>query len=284
MKMSYNETLKRVVLKYFFWLVRFFEYIRISFQNWDTNPPIIIYSLGKTGSTSVYKSIKKSGIKNPVFHVHTLNPANLAASVAHIKQSKDKYLGHVTIVQDLLIRKLRRHPKTQLLIITLTREPVGQALSSWFQNSTRWVGNIMFEDSDEAYEIVKAEVLNAMRAQLNGGQSHPEWWFKTELNKILGIDVFCEPFDYEQKYKLFINERARCLLMRMEDLNGIFSVALTRLLGDEGFSIDLARANTGVDKWYAEWYQRAKSDYKHEMGDNSSARESRYVNHFYSDM
>ena len=40
--------------------------------------PIIVYQMGKVGSSSIRDSLKSSGV-HPVFHVHRMNPRNIEA-------------------------------------------------------------------------------------------------------------------------------------------------------------------------------------------------------------
>ena len=56
-------------------------------------------------------------------------------------------------------------------------------------------------------------------------------WFDRELRAMFGIDVFAAPFPKEQGWTVLCNERARVLVLRMEDLDRTLGPALAEFLG-----------------------------------------------------
>ena len=69
-------------------------------RDFDANPPIIVYQMGKVGSSTVYRSLVNSYLKNPVYQVHFLSDEgirnaeeyflclDLPIRVEHIERSK----------------------------------------------------------------------------------------------------------------------------------------------------------------------------------------------------
>ena len=72
---SYLKRSTSILLSRFLsWPIEKFESWRIKRLMNRNDNIILVYSIGKVGSSSVYKSIKDSPlVKAPIFHVHSLN-------------------------------------------------------------------------------------------------------------------------------------------------------------------------------------------------------------------
>jgi hypothetical protein len=85
-------------------------------------------------------------------------------------------------------------------VITLTRDPLAQSVSSWFQ-STVGGRNLLDDDIDRllASYLARHDVYRSIR------------WFDEEIQRYLGIDVYEFPFTRGEP--LFIQSRAVRLLL-----------------------------------------------------------------------
>ncbi len=67
---SLKNLIIKIVLKNLSW--QDFETLKIHLKNWNKKPPILIYTMGKVGSMTVYQSLKEAKLGNPVYHIHFL--------------------------------------------------------------------------------------------------------------------------------------------------------------------------------------------------------------------
>jgi len=70
----------------------FVESLKIRFRNFNTNPPILIYQMGKVGSTTILKSLKNAQIQNPVYHIHFLSSDGIRNAERYFKTLKGKHI------------------------------------------------------------------------------------------------------------------------------------------------------------------------------------------------
>ena len=83
----------RLLLEKF--LLFYIESIKISVKDFQVNPPIIIYQMGKVGSRTVVETLRNTDINRPVFHLHNLSKNGLASSKAKSVSIGRVYPGRV---------------------------------------------------------------------------------------------------------------------------------------------------------------------------------------------
>ena len=91
--------------------------------------PILIYQMGKVGSSSIYFSLKS--LYSNTYHVHTLNSKILANLKAQYNVKDRGLPGHWSASDMILSNNLLAEP---LKIITLVREPINRNFSAFFEN------------------------------------------------------------------------------------------------------------------------------------------------------
>jgi hypothetical protein len=176
--------LLKIVLRYLVLLFKLYATKKI---------PIIIYQMGKVGSSSVMKSLQKRAIW-PLFHAHFLlkiannrsfyNPK--VYEILHLKRNEERQVR----LGEFLYKKLIV-PKKQLKIISLTREPIGRNIAAFFQNFERETG--------KKYELSNFTPQELMDIFVNYyPHSIPLDWFDNYFKPFLGIDVYEYPFPKEQ--------------------------------------------------------------------------------------
>lgn len=95
---------------------------------------LIIYTMGKVGSTSIYNYFKYNSSLN-VFHVHHLNKNYLKKRRKALYRSADKYLKQPHLWTDLLwkpnwINKTFIKDNNKNLFVTILRDPIKRNESS----------------------------------------------------------------------------------------------------------------------------------------------------------
>ena len=157
---------------------------------------IIIYHMGKVGSTSIHYSLETYSYLNAVVNqIEILNPINLNV------YGKGKMLNYIRLKNriDLLKKKGKRFK-----IITLTRDPVGYCFSAYFQDFFKifpYIKNINSNET-EIVEKVKKYFLQQLNYYIHGGDgikidkivqyhfNNPLTFFDIELKYVFDIDVY----------------------------------------------------------------------------------------------
>jgi hypothetical protein len=97
---------------------------------YSSDLPILIYQMGKVGSTSISKSLELFGYSS-VFHIHRLNPE-------HIDHVRENFLTRNLEPSSFRIGKLLYRyiieKKRHIKVITLIRDPISRNISGFFEN------------------------------------------------------------------------------------------------------------------------------------------------------
>ena len=230
------------------------KYVLLFDHYLQKSPPIYVYQMGKVGSMSIYKSLLRQypGI---VLQAHNFRADN----------------------EDIMVQKLHHYTFTQkkpLKVISLTREPVGRAISSFFQNFFRDTG-LMLEDQHYETEELKQLFLD----------KHDHYyalkWFDNNIKKNFGIDVFSEPFPKDLGYKIYNNDNVDLLVLQSELDDARKQAIVREYLGFEGFL--LKNENIGKEKVYSQTYNKFKSEVRLPEKYINYLCKSTYFNQFYDD-
>jgi hypothetical protein len=250
----------------------------IRLRHIDRKNPILVYQMGKVGSTSVVRWLT-GAVCNPVIQVHILNERNLRHGIAVTRHSREVFLPEHLILSLHLVRKLRRGI-FPCRIITLTRDPVERTLSFVFENRHRKLPDLYKYCGDNAVNYVCEQV----RAILSSDNPHsdPTKWFRGELETVFGIDVFRFPYDFETGFRIIEHSVHPVLVMRVEDLTRSFRNAMEAFLGitrDDWPTRSLA--NVGADKQYGDVLREVKSRLKLSQELLTRVYSTQYAKHFY---
>lgn len=256
-------------------------------------PPLLIYQMGKVGSSTIRQTLALSKIEMPIYHVHYLSKNR----VETLEKQRRKYFR--TEKQDILKRPwLYQFLRKELIdkfdgqkwkIISLTRDPVARNLSSFFENlEFEQIGeNNNFNIKSDYYKIdpiiVTANNLDELTPFFFERLNHnsPLVFFDSEIKTVFGIDIYSSEFPKSKGYKIYSGERADLLIIRLEDLNGCIHQALNEFLSlDE---INLVNTNIGGEKEYAGIYSKFKNYIVLPESYIDKMYRSKYMLHFYSE-
>jgi len=242
-------------------------------------PPILIYSVGKVGSTSVEVSLTKAHIKNPIFHVHRLTWHTLEKSHEYYRNAGLDVPSHVMVGEYLRFIIDRTRGKARWKIITLTRDPTAQTISSLFENleTHPQFRNLSGDDLIKGILALLEKRFN----EFDEEHGYSNNWFDWELKNVFSFDVYAEDFEPEAGYKIAKSENADILILKLENLSRCAPEAFQKFLGLQNFQ--LIKANEGSDKSYKEVYQRVLSTLSLPRDTVERIYRSRYVRQFYTD-
>jgi hypothetical protein len=239
------ERMRQGVEQRFFWYI--FD------ERLQRHTPVIVYQMGKVGSTSLYYSLKKSypGI---VLHSHSFASSD----------------------NDWRIRELYKHCLANgrpLNIISLTREPIERNISAFFQNFERDTG-IPYRRDIFSLEELKELFLK------NYNHDIPLDWFDSHIKANFGIDVYASPFP-ECGSSTYSNGNIRILILRSEIDDADKTEVIKEFL--DLLEFQMISKNVSSKKAYAETYRIFRETVRLPSSYISRMCNSRYFNHFYTE-
>ncbi|MGJ5642468.1 putative capsular polysaccharide synthesis family protein [Formosa sp. S-31] len=228
---------------------------------------ILVYTMGKVGSSTIYKTIKKHGPKAIVFHVHFLSDRYINET----DSNRYNYQSNKRLAEKIR-NTIKAFPRHRIKIISMVREPFSRDISNIFQNPIDFIGNRSLDDVD---------VLELIHSY-NSKESHSYTlnWFDKEFKEYTGVDVYELPFDKQKGFSISKTNGYEILLLKMESLNSIGKQALEEFIGCEIPNLEIE--NTIEDKPSYKIQKEFKKLYKPEESTVNKISGSKFVNHFYT--
>jgi hypothetical protein len=240
--------------------------------------PVIVYQMGKVGSSTVVHTLRALDQGAPVLHCHTLIEARVSEAVANHRRQRSHAVPRHLLEAAYTIRALRAGT-FPCRVITLAREPVARAISFAFEDWRRQASQAL-RDEQLDFSAMQDAISNLLSQ--SGGHADPSRWFDGELREVFGIDVFSGPFDHERGFQVLDNGPVSVLVLRLEDLNRSLPVALGEFLGLDPGAIQISPANVGSEKWYAGSLAEMKSRFRLPRSVLERIYATRYAQHFYA--
>ena len=268
--------IRRFIARHFGYFVENLLAFKIKFTSF-ANPPIIILTPGKVGSSSVYYTLKNK-LDHPVFHIHRLSENGIKDSVdEHLQSDRNSRPLHL-IVSNLLRNKLQKY-KGPRYVISIIREPISRAVSAFFQNTECYKSEI----ENGILEINNQKALKLLSDKLNHNIIRDlEDWFTKEIEGNLGINVFEESFSQPNGYHIKRKGKVHFMLLQMESLDHVFPEAIQEFLNLPE-AIKLEKANIGAEKHYSDSYKEVKQEITIDKKELDRIINSRFFQKFYSD-
>jgi hypothetical protein len=214
--------------------------------------PILLYQMGKVGSSSIYNSLKEE------------YPGVVLTSHWYPSEKKDYKLSR------LFNRVVKK--KKPLKVISLIREPVGRNVSAFFQNFERDTG-VSYSDSEFSVRELREIFLE------NYNHEIPLIWFDENILANFGIDVFATPFP-ETGIMTYSHENIQLLILRSEVADEFKIQAISAFLNLDHFV--LKNINISSEKEYAQTYQAFCDQVKLPKPYLDKMCHSKYFTYFYS--
>jgi len=248
-------------------------------------PPIVVYQMGKVGSTSVVHTVRALFPDRPVYNVHHLTKEGLDYTADAYSLQGRAFPGYAYWVARYLYGRVDAATEGRWSVITLTRDLVARNVSGFFETLAAWYPAWCPRAYDRLDTSARLSLFDEMRDVFLECYPHDvaAGWFEAELEPVLGIDVLAKEFPRELGYDVYGGDSADLLVLRLENLSGCYQTALSVFFGRDLSGLDLARANVAEEKPYKRFYQEFSSwlvlpdDYLQRMYG------TRYARHFYSE-
>lgn len=222
--------------------------------------PVIVWTMGKVGSLSVYQAVRVARL--PALHPHYCDAESLqklGAQVGHnlpvIQHGRDA----AAVIEQATVKK-------PALIVTMVRTPIERNISSYFHN-----GEFIEGSNVDVAEKIQHFIDTYPHDVVLG-------WLDQNLKKVLGLDVYAEPFDKRKGFHVYDRGRHKVLLFRSDLSRKNQGAIVSRFVGKP---VRIGDVNAAANKDYADEYQaflrqiELSKDYVDRM------LNSRYAQHFW---
>jgi len=285
-----QRTLKPLIRRSY-GLARSFGVYGLRIADVECHPPLVIYQMGKVGSTSILQSLRASALDIPIYHVHCLTDdgLNYVESVYRSEFAARRFIPrHLFASLYLRQRMTQSDWGKKWKVITLVRDPVAQDMSSFFQliriqsaGPRQWHLKSVADNFEIRLDVGHIEQLIAIffdRPQRDRSLNY----FDHEFGKVFDFDVFETDFPRTQGYHIYDTPNADILLLRLEDLKQCAEEAVQAFMQIDGF--DLVSQNVGDEKEYGELYTAFKNAIRFPEDYLDKMYSSKLARHFYSDV
>ena len=250
------------------------------FKRYGIDSPVIVYSMPKTGSTSISEELAERRLDVPVYHLHALSDLDeLERQARETWTANEAFLNAVerarSISAEIGRTDLWRGHRWNL--ISLVRDPLTRAVSGAFHHA------IPGRFPDLYQRMVRGELGLPELTELIIEEFLFDWsdWFDRQVRNPFGIDVYSRPFPREVGFDVFEGPRVRLLLLRLESLDSCGDAAFRRFLNIP--SLRPGRRNESEGKEYKELYKRFRREAVIPEEVLDRMYESRMGRHFYTD-
>ncbi len=229
--------IKRVLIRIYF-KIRGLFFFRKYYKRYMIfkNVVFLIYSMGRTGSSSVYYTFLKEFPFNKIFHVHIL-------SDFFLEGRNDRNI----VLANKVKQYLKRNPDKKVTRISLYRDPVSRVLSDHFQiKNNRDYGDVSIKS---IISVIKKRPIKDLAY----------FWFDKDFLPFTNHSLENVRMKESSKYHIFANSKFSSLLIRTDHLSRFFNDAIFEFLGIS--DLELYNFNERTGKGLNEIYNQLKESY-----------------------
>ncbi len=199
--------------------------------------PILVYQMGKVGSSTVVQTLGAAQLQSPIHHIHTLTTRGIRETEKHYYGQRPRFTApsqwpntkHLFASHYLFDQLRQGHsPKQPWKIISLVRDPVARNISDFFENIEILIPD--YYARRRRNEVASTELSTYFLAQYSD-HDVPLNWLDIELHAVFGIDVYATKFSKEQGYQIYKGDEVEVLVLRLESLYKCLAPALYEFLG-----------------------------------------------------
>lgn len=288
--MNLSLAIKKLIRKNYILTRLLYDY---KFHKSGVDPKsIIIYQMGKVGSTSILHSLEAINSFPAVFQVHTLSDKG-------IQEMEKRYWGNTpTIIRRSLLpetthiyvshslkSRLNKNPDAKWKIITLVRDPIARNVSEFFYSVDTTKNDPHLPDFYTRYQsggIKVSELINRFLMRFAEGSDEyfvPLNWFDREFPSVLEIDIYSIKFPKQKGFNIVHTDSYDILILKLEWLKDCYSEAFHEFLGLQ--NLKLVTTNAAYQKDYYSAYKAFIQEVNLPSQYISRIYDSKLVQHFY---
>jgi len=228
--------------------------------------PILIYQMGKVGSTAVCQALNAEGLEP--LHIHFLGRKAVIARANY--RNRDSLLPSHFYVERILQVYLRvtRH---RLKVITLVRDPIARFISSAYQTRNR-----------DRYETDNVDTMvERLISELSDSKAldYCYTWFDDEIREVFGVDLLSHHFDQRKGFAEIAGPRVDVLVLKLENLASLWP----EIGAFVGRSVSPAQANIRTGESSGKTYDAVRVSLHLRREQVEDLYDHPWMRHFYSE-
>lgn len=245
-----------------------YQNIKLTTFNTD-DTPILVFTMAKVGSLSVYSSIKKRS-NIPIFHVHSLDENEILEGVNTCFEHGiyPSSRSPVPLINREIINK-----QQPLKIISLFRNPIDRNLSAFFDAFKMYTGVDPIKYNNEV-SLLKDIYLDKLP------HYYPTKWYEKQFFEGVNFNVYNYNFDKEKEYSVYKGEGVELLMMNCNLDNRIKEDLISNFCNIRNFK--LINTNVTSDSKSGALYVNFKKEIKFDKVYLDSLLNTTYFNHFFT--
>lgn len=225
---------------------------------------IVIYTFGKSGSSSIYYTLMNKFPFKKIFHLHFLSDywiKDIFPGTPH-ERNIHKAAAYFNYINKKQNKKIK--------YISLVREPVGRDISGFFQN---------YRLTGEKFD--KNNLESIRKTISSKGHELATTWFDTDFLNYTGFDIFNVAFDKKTGYQIYkIDSNTELLIILTHRLTEVFESAISDYLNLE--IPELINFNKSSEKKDGLLINDLKSYYYEDESKISEVYSSKFIKHFFN--
>ncbi|MFM5900186.1 MAG: putative capsular polysaccharide synthesis family protein [Dolichospermum sp.] len=230
----------------------------------------LVYTMGKVGSSTIYKTLETELKVAHVFHVHRLSRKWLETRDLSISDN------HPSVRQAKQIQKLKSTPGKHFKIISIVRDPIAKKVSGFFQNPHLYgltQQDLLTISPDDACNLI---IQNRMKFY------DTVEWFDNEFADFTGIDIYEKSFNHADKEQVCSSDNLDVLILRLEDFKYQETILLNLQRFIESPIQKITNANITEEKPFATLNKQVVDMIKFPDDFVNDIYSSKYCQHFYT--
>ncbi len=247
--------------------------------------PVVLLTMGKVGSSTVWRRLNAANLQDGyvIFRGHFLTPRGnqffrsvIEAGYGGRHRLPNKAKRMIAGNEALSHAFAHHLSSSRLKVVTVVRDPVATNLSGFFQNHFWWPKHLL-----DACHSGAPAIAEPLRHVFMNNYPHnlPVKWFDYELLSLAPLAK--NGFPHERGYQILSGPYVDVLVLRLENLNDVFNLALSEFLGIPITTHD--SANLATDKWYSDVYKSFLNRMKLPESYLNKLYSHQCVRYFYSD-
>lgn len=236
-------------------------------------PTLLVYQMGKVGSTNLARELAQQDTTINVFQVHRMDEAYIKNLYAQYRlNSQSPYFFSNFVGREIRKKVFNSENGAEIKILCAVREPISRNISHFFQDIERFTPRKPLPSSVDDLRGIFIEKFE---------HKYPEDWFDKEFKVVTGIDVLNEGFDRKAGFQIYRNGRIKALVYKIESTNS--EGFLEEFQSFTGLSYESsAKHNVGGSKKYGDLYSAFKSGMRLPSKFCEEQYASRYATTFYT--
>lgn len=225
---------------------------------------IVIYTFGKSGSSSVYYTLMSKLPFKKIFHLHFLSDYWIKEVFPGTPHERNIHKA------EAYFQHLKKRSNKKIKYITLVREPVGRDISGFFQN---------YRLTGEKFD--KKDLESIRKIISDKGHDLAINWFDTDFFNYTGFNIYSNKFDRKKGFEIYkIDKDSEVLVILTHRLTEVFKKAISEFLNLE--IGNLINFNKSSDKKDGQLVQQLKNYYFESDEKIDKVYSSKFVEHFFS--